>query len=77
MMSMLRRERNVSVLLRGGVGRWRSRVQAEEMEPLFQLCKDGGEVCQGSHLVREVFQQDFEVRDIIGLLLGPFGLVAA
>jgi hypothetical protein len=32
-----------SVLLRVDVVRWRSRVQAEEMEPLFEFCKDGGE----------------------------------
>jgi hypothetical protein len=32
-----------SVLLRVDLGRWRSIVQAEEMEPLFELCKDGGE----------------------------------
>jgi hypothetical protein len=32
-----------SVLLRVDVGRWRSIVQAEEMEPLFKFCKDGGE----------------------------------
>jgi hypothetical protein len=33
-----------SALLCVDVGRWRSRVQAEEMEPLFELCKDGGKV---------------------------------
>jgi hypothetical protein len=31
------------VLLRIDVGRRRSIVQAEEMEPLFEFCKDGGE----------------------------------
>jgi hypothetical protein len=31
------------VLLCVDVGRWRSIVQAEEMEPLFEFCKGGGE----------------------------------
>jgi hypothetical protein len=31
------------VFLRVDVGRWHSIVQAEEMEPLFEFCKDGGE----------------------------------
>jgi hypothetical protein len=32
-----------SVLLNVDVGRWRSIVHAEEMEPLFEFRKDGGE----------------------------------
>jgi hypothetical protein len=32
-----------SVFLRVDVGRWRSIVQAEEIETLFEFCKDGGE----------------------------------
>jgi hypothetical protein len=44
------------------------------MEPLFELCEDGGdEVEHGSHLIEEVFQQGFEVRDVVGLLLGLAG----
>jgi hypothetical protein len=31
------------VLLRVDVSRWPSMVQAEEMEPLFEFCKDDGE----------------------------------
>jgi hypothetical protein len=31
------------VLLRVDVGRWSSIVQAEEMELLFEFCKDSGE----------------------------------
>jgi hypothetical protein len=31
-----------SALMRVDIGRWRSSVQAEEMEPLFELCKDCG-----------------------------------
>jgi hypothetical protein len=30
-------------VLRADVGRWRSKAHAEEMEPLFEFCKDGGE----------------------------------
>jgi hypothetical protein len=41
-MSMFRRERFL-VLLRVGVGRWRFIVQVEEIEPIFEFCKDGGE----------------------------------
>jgi hypothetical protein len=33
-----------SALVRVDIGRWRSRVQAEEMESLFELSKDGGKV---------------------------------
>jgi hypothetical protein len=33
-----------SALMHVDIGRWRSRVQAEEMEPLFELCKYGGKV---------------------------------
>jgi hypothetical protein len=44
------------------------------MEPLFEFCEDNGEeVYHGSNLIEEVFQQGFEVRDVVGLLLGLIG----
>jgi hypothetical protein len=44
MMSCFVEKEMFSVLLRVDVGRWRSIVQAEEMEPLFEFVSETGSV---------------------------------